>query len=55
MNVPLTALIAAGFEVHSPDIGAAVSADVLVGQDGRALAIRLVPSSIPNPDRRLNQ
>jgi hypothetical protein len=55
MKVPLTALIAAGFEVHSPDIGAAVNADVLVGQDGRALAIRLVPSSISNPDRRLDQ
>jgi hypothetical protein len=55
MQVPLTALIAAGFEVHTTDIGAAVSADVLVGQDGRALAIRLVPSSIPNSDRRLNQ
>jgi hypothetical protein len=55
MKVPLTALIAAGFEVHSAEVGAAVNADVLVGQDGRALAIRLVPSSIPNPDRRLNQ
>jgi hypothetical protein len=55
MNVPLTALIAAGFEVHTAEVGAAVSADVLVGQDGRALAIRLVPSSISNPDRRLNQ
>jgi hypothetical protein len=55
MNVPLTALIAAGFEVHAAEVGAVVSADVLVGQDGRALAIRLVPSSIPNPDRRLRQ
>ena len=55
MRVPLTALIAAGFEVHSADIGAAVSAEVLVGQDGRALAIRLVPNSISNPDRRLTQ
>jgi hypothetical protein len=55
MTVPLTALIAAGFEVHTAEVGATVSADVLVGQDGRALAIRLVPSSIPNPDRRLRQ
>jgi hypothetical protein len=55
MQVPLTALIAAGFEVHTAELGDAVNADVLVGQDGRALAIRLVPSSIPNPDRRLTQ
>jgi hypothetical protein len=55
MQVPLTALMAAGFEVHTAEVGAAVNADVLVGQDGRALAIRLVQSSIPNPDRRLNQ
>jgi hypothetical protein len=50
MTVPVAALIAAGFEVHVPDVGAAVTADVLVGQDGRAFAIRL----ISNSDRRLN-
>jgi hypothetical protein len=55
MDVPVTALIAAGFEVHVADPGASVLADVLVGQDGRAHAIRLVTSSIPNPDRRLSQ
>lgn len=55
MDVPVTALLAAGFEVHVPDSGAAVRADVLVGQDRRVLAIRLVPRSIPNSDRRLNQ
>ena len=43
MSVPVTALIAAGFEVHARDIGAAVRADVLIGQDGRAYAIRRVP------------
>ena len=37
MSVPVTALIAAGFEVHARDIGAAVRADVLIGQDGRAM------------------
>jgi hypothetical protein len=46
MHVPVTALIAAGFEVHVADAGAAVPAEVLVGQDGRALAIRF--------DRRIN-
>jgi len=55
MDVPVAALIAAGFEVHARDIGAAVTADVLFGQDGRAYAIRRVPSSISNPDRRVNQ
>ncbi|PYT19047.1 MAG: hypothetical protein DMG59_01800 [Acidobacteria bacterium] len=55
MDVPVTALIAAGFEVHVPDSGAAVSADVLVGQDRRVLAIRLVSRSIPNSDRRLDR
>jgi hypothetical protein len=45
MEVPMTALMAAGFEVHVPDVTAAVPADVLVGQDGRALAIRLLSGS----------
>jgi len=54
MDVPVAALIAAGFEVHVPDAGGAVRADVLVGQDGRTLAIRLVPGLIPNSERRLN-
>jgi hypothetical protein len=42
MEVPVTALIAAGFEMRARDLGAAIPADVLVGQDGRALALRLV-------------
>jgi hypothetical protein len=42
MDMPVTALIAAGFEVRTRDLGAALPADVLVGQDGRALALRLV-------------
>lgn len=44
MHVPVAALIAAGFEVHAPDTGAALEADVLFGQDGRAHAIRPVPN-----------
>jgi hypothetical protein len=42
MDMPVTALIAAGFEVRTRDLGAAIPTDVLVGQDGRALALRLV-------------
>ena len=46
MDVPLAALIAAGLDVHGTDSSASVRADVLIGQDGRALAIRLVRSVI---------
>jgi hypothetical protein len=45
MDVPVAALVAAGFEVHVADAGATVRADVLFGQDGRAHAIRLVRDS----------
>lgn len=41
MEVPIAALIAAGFRVATPDPGGTVEADVLVSQDGRARAIRL--------------
>lgn len=41
MDVPVAALIAVGFTVSTPDPGGAVSADILVSQDGRARAIRL--------------
>jgi hypothetical protein len=40
MEVPVAALTAAGFEVHASDAGDAITVDVLVGQDGRAHAIR---------------
>jgi hypothetical protein len=40
MDVPVAALIAAGFQVHVPETGGTVTVDVLVGQDGRAHAIR---------------
>jgi hypothetical protein len=46
MDVPLAALMAAGVEVHEAHSGGSVPADVLVGQDGRPLAIRLVKNSI---------
>lgn len=42
MEIPVAALAAAGFEIHVPDTGAMVLADVVVGQDGRTHAIRLV-------------
>lgn len=42
MDVPVAALVAAGFEVHGAEPGGTVSADVLVGQDGRMHAVRLI-------------
>jgi hypothetical protein len=45
MDIPLAALIAAGVEVRATNVGGSVRADVLVGQDGRPLAIRLVRGS----------
>jgi hypothetical protein len=48
MDVPVSALIAAGFKVHAVDTGAALRADVLFGQDGRAHAIRLASNSVPD-------
>ncbi len=40
MDIPVSALIAAGFQMSAADPGATVQADVLVSQDGRARAIR---------------
>jgi hypothetical protein len=48
MQIPVTALLAAGFQIQAADPAAIVQADVLVSQDGRARAIR--PVSIPNSD-----
>jgi hypothetical protein len=42
MNVPVAALIAAGYQVPVVDPAAMLEADVLVGDDGRAHAVRLV-------------
>ena len=55
MQVPMTALMAAGFEVHVPDVSGAVPADVLVGQDGRALAIRLLSGPVSDWKRRYQE
>jgi hypothetical protein len=42
MQLPVAALIAAGVPVRATDAGVNVEADVLVGQDGRARAFRLI-------------
>jgi len=54
MDVPVVTLMAAGLDVHVPAVGGTVRADVLMGQDGRALAVRLVPDSVSDLARRLN-
>lgn len=41
MTVPVAALVAAGFDLPGGDPSGSVDADVLIGQDGRAHAIRL--------------
>jgi hypothetical protein len=46
MDVPLAALLAAGIHLRATTTGGTVRADVLVGQDGRPLAIRLVENAI---------
>ena len=45
MEVPVAALIAAGLPMRTPDAGARAEADVIVGQDGRARAVRLISVS----------
>ncbi len=45
MQVPVAALIAAGLPMQIADPGAQAEADVLVGQDGRPRAVRLVSIS----------
>jgi hypothetical protein len=45
MDLPVAALIAAGLPMNMADPAAMARADVLVGQDGRARAIRLVSVS----------
>ena len=42
MEIPVAALMAAGFQVHGVEPGGTVKADVLVGQDGRMHAVRLI-------------
>lgn len=53
MNMSAAGLVSAGFRVVVPDYAATVPVDVLVGQDGRTLAIRLLPGG--DSIRRANQ
>jgi hypothetical protein len=45
MTMPVAALVAAGFPLNASDPGAEASADVLVGEDGRLRAVRLISIS----------
>jgi hypothetical protein len=45
MKLPVAALIAAGFRMQTADVGAQAEADVMVGQDGRPRAVRLISVS----------
>jgi hypothetical protein len=45
MKLPVAALIAAGFRMQTADLGAEAEADVILGQDGRARAVRLISIS----------
>jgi hypothetical protein len=42
MDLPVSALTNAGFSLPAADPTGTVTADVLVGEDGRAHAVRLV-------------
>jgi hypothetical protein len=48
MEIPVTKLRAVGYKVQGSDPGDVVEADVLVGQDGRAHAIRPISISSIN-------
>lgn len=45
MKMPVAALVAAGFQMQTADQSAEAEADVMVGQDGRARAVRLISIS----------
>jgi hypothetical protein len=51
MDIPVAALAAAGFQLRGPDTAGVVRADVLLGQDGRAYALRFISQN----DRSLIQ
>jgi hypothetical protein len=48
VDLPVAAVIAAGLPVRTADLGASARADVVVGQDGRARAIRVLSISTLN-------
>jgi len=45
VKMPVSELIAAGFRMQTADPGAEAEADVIVGQDGRPRAVRLISIS----------
>jgi hypothetical protein len=45
MEMPVAALIAAGMPLFAADTGARAQADIMVGEDGLARAIRVVSIS----------
>ncbi len=51
-EVPVAALIAAGFTLYSADPAGSVEADVLMGQDGRVHAVRLLERNANKMTRR---
>jgi hypothetical protein len=56
MEMPVPALAAIGLAVAVPDPRASAQTDVLLGEDGRIRAIRLISiSNDSNPDRRVMQ
>jgi hypothetical protein len=57
MEMPIAALTAVGFPLAAPDPEASAQADVVVGEDGRIRAIRLlsISDSNSNPSRRMTQ
>jgi hypothetical protein len=55
MEMPVAALAAVGLNVAAPDSSATAHADVVVGEDGRMRAIRLLSISDSNPDRSIHQ
>jgi hypothetical protein len=53
VEMPVTGLVAMGLTGWAPDPAASAQADVMVGEDGRIRAIRLV--SLYNSDRRIDR
>jgi hypothetical protein len=54
MEMPVTALAAVGLAVPAPDPRASAQTDVIIGEDGRIRAIRLLSISNSNSDRSVN-
>jgi hypothetical protein len=53
-ELPLQVMIAAGFQVYGEDLDSSTLADVVYGEDGRILAVRLVPQPDNSSDERTN-